>query len=141
MFFGLQLDRGNIQNALTDDLLADLNITSNDYNYGTTIQLVSFLTAEFPVQFLTKRYGFRRVLPILMMCWSTVSWAQAFMTNRSGFFITRVSFYLSTNRACLLTEDSKSHSPARVKSEALQTVLHGTCIIRVILRVYSLHVN
>lgn len=89
MFFGLQLDRGNIQNALTDDLLVDLNINSNDYNYGTTIQLLAFLTAEFPVQFLTKRYGFRRVLPILMMAWSTVSWAQAFMHNRTGFFITR----------------------------------------------------
>lgn len=89
MFFGLQLDRGNVQNALTDDLLADLNLNSNDYNNGTTIQLMAFLTAEFPVQFLTKRYGFRRVLPLLMMAWSTVSWAQAFMTNRTGFYITR----------------------------------------------------
>ena len=41
------------------------------------------------MQFLTKRYGFRRVLPILMMMWSTVSWAQAFMTNRTSFYITR----------------------------------------------------
>ena len=31
MFFGLQLDRGNVQNALTDDLLTDLNMSSNDY--------------------------------------------------------------------------------------------------------------
>jgi hypothetical protein len=89
MFFGLQLDRGNIQNALTDNLLPDLGLTSNDYNNGTTIQVLSFLVAEFPVQFLTKRYGFRRVLPLLMMAWSTVSWAQAFMTNRTGFYITR----------------------------------------------------
>ena len=89
MFFGLQLDRGNLQNALTDNLLADLNLTSNDYNNGTTIQLLAFLTAEFPVQILTKRFGFRRVLPILMMAWSTVSWAQCFMTNRTGFYITR----------------------------------------------------
>jgi hypothetical protein len=89
MFFGLQLDRGNIQNALTDSLLDDLNINSNDYNNGTTIQVLSFLVAEFPVQFLTKRYGFRRVLPLLMMAWSTVSWAQAFMTNRAGFYVTR----------------------------------------------------
>ena len=48
MFFGLQLDRGNIQQALTDDLLTDLKITSNDYNNGTTIQLLCFLAAEFP---------------------------------------------------------------------------------------------
>lgn len=30
---------------------------------GTTIQLVFFLAAEFPVQFLVKRYGFKYVLP------------------------------------------------------------------------------
>lgn len=64
-------------------------MTSNDYNNGTTIQLVCFLATEFPVQFLTKRYGFRRVLPIMVMLWSVVSWAQAFMTNRTTFYITR----------------------------------------------------
>jgi hypothetical protein len=85
---GLQLDRGNLSNALTDDLLADLHLTTNDYNNvrspvckafliadypkGTTIQLLCFLTAEFPVQMLTKRYGFKLVLPTMMMAWGTV---------------------------------------------------------------------
>ncbi|KAI9932317.1 hypothetical protein ASPWEDRAFT_154122 [Aspergillus wentii DTO 134E9] len=89
MFFGLQLDRGNLSNALTDHLLKDLNMTSNDYNNGTTIQLVCFLAAEFPVQLLIKRYGFRRVLPIMMLAWSLVSWTQAWMTSRAAFYITR----------------------------------------------------
>lgn len=89
MFFGLQLDRGNLSNALTDNFLKDTHMTTNDYNDGTTIQLVCFLTTEFPVQLLTKRYGFRRVLPIMVMAWSTVSWAQAFMQNRTSFFLTR----------------------------------------------------
>lgn len=31
-FFGLQLDRGNLSNALTDNLLTDLKMNSNDYN-------------------------------------------------------------------------------------------------------------
>lgn len=31
-FFGLQLDRGNLSNALTDNLLKDMGMSSNDYN-------------------------------------------------------------------------------------------------------------
>lgn len=89
MFFGLQLDRGNLSNALADNFLKDLNITTDDYNNGTTIQLLAFLAAEFPVQLIAKRHGFRRVLPFLMFAWGTVSWAQAFMTNRAGFYVTR----------------------------------------------------
>lgn len=89
MMFGLQLDRGNLSNALADNFLEDLNLSTNDYNNGTTIQLVCFLAAEFPVQLLTKRFGFRRVLPLLMMAWSTVSWTQAWIHDRPTFYITR----------------------------------------------------
>ena len=89
MFFGLQLDRGNLSNALADNLLVDLGLTSDDYNNGTTIQLICFLAAEFPVQFLTKRYGFKYILPTMMFCWGTVSWAQAFMHDRTSFYLTR----------------------------------------------------
>lgn len=89
MFFGLQLDRGNLSNALTDNFLKNLKLSTNDYNNGTTIQLVCFLSAEFPVQLLTKRFGFRRVLPLIMIAWSTVSWAQAWIDSRASFYATR----------------------------------------------------
>ena len=69
--------------------MADLGLTTDDYNNGTTIQLLAFLAAEFPVQFLTKRYGFKNVLPTMMVLWSTVSWAQAWMHDRTTFYITR----------------------------------------------------
>ncbi|KAL2819300.1 major facilitator superfamily domain-containing protein [Aspergillus cavernicola] len=89
MFFGLQLDRGNLSNALTDNLLDDLGLTTDDYNNGNTIQLMCFLAAEFPVQLLIKRFGFRTVLPTLMLLWSLVSWTQAWMTDRTSFYVTR----------------------------------------------------
>jgi len=89
MFFGLQLDRGNLSNALADDFLKDMHLTSDDYNNGTTIQLVCFLAAEFPVQLITKRYGFRKVLPIMMFCWGTITWGQSWMHERAGFYVTR----------------------------------------------------
>ncbi|KAK4191024.1 major facilitator superfamily domain-containing protein [Podospora australis] len=91
MFFGLQLDRGNLSNALADKpgLLHDLHLSRDDLNNGNTIQLLAFLAAEFPVQLLTKRYGFRCVLPAMMFAWGTVSWAQAWMHDRAGFYVTR----------------------------------------------------
>lgn len=39
MFGALQLDRGNLSNALADNLLKDLKVTQNSYNIGTSIQL------------------------------------------------------------------------------------------------------
>ncbi|KAJ7580250.1 major facilitator superfamily domain-containing protein [Mycena floridula] len=88
-FFGLQLDRGNLGNALTDNFLTDMKLSTNDYNNGTTIQLLCFLTAEFPVQLLIKRYGFRRILPTLLILRGTVSFSQAWITTRAGFYVTR----------------------------------------------------
>lgn len=89
MFFGLQLDRGNLSNALADNFLKDLRLSRDDLNNGNTIQLMAFLAAEFPVQLLTKRYGFRIVLPAMMFAWGTVSWAQAWIHDRASFYVTR----------------------------------------------------
>lgn len=41
------------------------------------------------MQFIIKQYGFRRVLPVMMICWSLVSWTQAWMTSRATFYLTR----------------------------------------------------
>ncbi|KAL4909347.1 hypothetical protein BDW74DRAFT_187519 [Aspergillus multicolor] len=84
-FFALQLDRGNIGQALADTLLEDLNMTSNDYNTGQTIFLCCFLFAELPSQLISKRLGPDRWIPIQMVAWSLVAACQAFLKTKNAY--------------------------------------------------------
>lgn len=84
-----QLDRGNIGAALSDNMLKDLKLTTNDYNTGQTIFFVSFLTAEVPSQLISKKLGPDRWIPIQMVSWSLVASFQAFLSGKASFFVCR----------------------------------------------------
>ncbi|KAM0430067.1 hypothetical protein ACHAPT_006073 [Fusarium lateritium] len=89
MFFALQLDRGNINQALSDNMLDDLGLTTNHYNYGMTIFYVSFLCAELPSQMVSKKLGPDVWIPIQMVSWSIVAICQCLIKGKSGFYATR----------------------------------------------------
>ncbi|PSN60713.1 MFS general substrate transporter [Corynespora cassiicola Philippines] len=89
MFFALQLDRGNITQALSDNMLEDLGLTTNQYNYGMMIFYLCFLSAEVPSQMISKKLGPDVWIPIQMVTWSVIGICQALITGEKSFYATR----------------------------------------------------
>ena len=89
MFTALDFDRNNISQALSDNMLDDLGLTTNDFNVGKTINLVCFLSAELPSQLISKKIGPDIWIPSQIVLWSVVSMAQAAIKGKTGFYITR----------------------------------------------------
>ncbi|KAG0021539.1 hypothetical protein BGZ81_008888 [Podila clonocystis] len=89
MFFFLQLDRGNMSNALTDNLMADLHIDLNTITLGTTVFIIFFCFFEIPSNMIIRRVGPHRWIPFLMFFWGLATAAQVFLKDRASFFICR----------------------------------------------------
>jgi MFS family permease len=89
MFFALNIDRGNLGNAVADNMLDDLHVTTNDYNNAQNMYRIGFLISEIPSQMIGKRVGPDRWIPIQIMLWSLAAGGQFFIHNRAGFFAYR----------------------------------------------------
>ncbi|KAK4494268.1 hypothetical protein PRZ48_014566 [Zasmidium cellare] len=89
MFLALDLNRRNINRAISDDLLPELGMDTNDFNYGQTIFLVSFLAAELPSGLISKKVGPDRWIPFIIFGWSVVSASQAGLQSKAGYYVCR----------------------------------------------------
>ncbi|KAI8595400.1 major facilitator superfamily domain-containing protein, partial [Dissophora ornata] len=89
MFFFLQLDRGNMSNALTDNMLGDLNINLNTFTLGSTIFILFFCFFEIPSNMIIRRVGPHRWIPVLMFFWGLATASQVFLKDKVSYFITR----------------------------------------------------
>lgn len=61
-------------------------MNTNDFNYGQTIFLASFLSAELPSGLISKKLGADRWIPSIIIGWSIVAGSQTFLTNRAGYY-------------------------------------------------------
>ncbi|KAL4879897.1 major facilitator superfamily domain-containing protein [Aspergillus karnatakaensis] len=89
MFSSLDLVRRNINRAVSDNMLDDLNINTNDYNTGQTVFFICFLGAELPGNLISKKFGPDRIIPICIILWGVACCAQSAMTGRASFLALR----------------------------------------------------
>ncbi|KAF9350968.1 hypothetical protein BGX34_000895 [Mortierella sp. NVP85] len=89
MFFFMQLDRGNMANALTDNFMDDLNINLNTVTLGSTIFTLFFCLFEIPSNMVIRRAGPQRWIPFLMCFWGLSTACQFFLKDKATFLICR----------------------------------------------------
>jgi len=89
-FFALQMDRGNIAQALTDTITQDLGITTNQINIGSQLLSAGIVILEIPSNILLQKVGPQRWLSGQIICWGLVATFQLFITNFGGYLATRM---------------------------------------------------
>lgn len=88
-FFCLQLDRGNIANAITDNFMEDIGITQNQFNVGQQMLSLGIVLFEIPSNMILYRVGPGKWLTLQLFLFGTVSTFQAFQKNYGSFVATR----------------------------------------------------
>ncbi|CAG9984587.1 unnamed protein product [Clonostachys byssicola] len=89
-FLALQLDRGNIGNALTDDFLRDVDITQNQFNIGQQLLSMGIVLLEIPSNLILYRLGPTIWIGTQVIAWGLVATFQAFQKGLGPYLATRL---------------------------------------------------
>ncbi|KAI8315581.1 putative transporter [Colletotrichum sp. SAR11_240] len=88
-FFCLQLDRGNIANAITDTFMEDVGITQFQFNVGQQLLSLGIVLFEIPSNMILYKVGPGKWLTLQLFFFGLVSTFQAFQHNYAGYLATR----------------------------------------------------
>lgn len=88
-FFCLQLDRGNIANAITDSFMEDVGINQDEFNVGQQMLSLGIVLFEIPSNMILYRVGPGKWLTLQLFLFGVVSTFQAFQTGYGSFIATR----------------------------------------------------
>ncbi|KAK3300565.1 major facilitator superfamily domain-containing protein [Chaetomium fimeti] len=89
-FFALQLDRGNIGNALTDYFLQDVGITQFQFNIGQQLLSAGIVLLEIPSNLILYRVGPAAWIGGQIVAWGLVAAFQAFQKGLGPYLATRL---------------------------------------------------
>ncbi|KAI0753295.1 MFS general substrate transporter [Daedaleopsis nitida] len=89
MYLANALDKGNLGNAKTNGMEADLHFKDGQYNTILSVFFVPYVVFAPIVAFVGKRYGPARVLPILMFVFGSMTLLSAAAKNFGGMMATR----------------------------------------------------
>ncbi|OAA81571.1 Major facilitator superfamily domain, general substrate transporter [Akanthomyces lecanii RCEF 1005] len=88
-FFCLQLDRGNMANAITDNFMRDVGINQDQFNVGQQMLSLGIVLTEIPANMVLYRVGPGKWLTLQLFLFGTVSAFQAFQHGYGAFVATR----------------------------------------------------
>lgn len=83
------LGRSNVGNARIEGLVADLDITGNEYLTGLTLFFVGYVIFEVPCNIVLKLWTPRMWLPTIALAWGVVSTLMGVIENKAGFLAVR----------------------------------------------------
>ncbi|KAK5654029.1 hypothetical protein OQA88_7707 [Cercophora sp. LCS_1] len=88
-FFCLQLDRGNISNAITDKMMEEVGITQDQFNVGQQMLSLGIVLFEIPSNMALYRVGPGKWLTLQLFLFGTVSTFQSWQNSYSSFIACR----------------------------------------------------
>lgn len=89
MYLFNALDKGNLGNAKTDKMDVDLHFKPGQYNTMLSIFFVPYVVFAPPIAMFGKKIGPNRMLPILMLCFGSMTLLSASVKNWGGMMALR----------------------------------------------------